>query len=46
MWRPTGQPGFWLMGGSLQQCRPYSKYLAMQIKAIETGLSVAHDRDQ
>jgi cation diffusion facilitator CzcD-associated flavoprotein CzcO len=42
MWRPTGQPGFWLMGGSLQQCRPYSKYLAMQIKAIETGLATTH----
>lgn len=39
MWRPTAQPGFWLMGGSLQQCRPYSKYLAMQIKAAELGLS-------
>jgi len=39
MWRPTGQPGFWLMGGSLQQCRPYSKYLALQIKAAQIGLS-------
>jgi cation diffusion facilitator CzcD-associated flavoprotein CzcO len=39
MWRPTGQRGFWLMGGSLQQCRPYSKYLALQIKAAELGLS-------
>jgi cation diffusion facilitator CzcD-associated flavoprotein CzcO len=38
MWRRTGQPGFWLMGGSLQQCRPYSKYLALQIKACEVGL--------
>jgi putative flavoprotein involved in K+ transport len=38
MWRPTGQPGFWLMGGSLQQCRPYSKYLALQIKANLVGL--------
>jgi putative flavoprotein involved in K+ transport len=38
MWRRTGQPGFWLMGGSLQQCRPYSKYLALQIKAAELGL--------
>jgi len=38
MWRSTGQPGFWLMGGSLQQCRPYSKYLALQIKAREVGL--------
>jgi cation diffusion facilitator CzcD-associated flavoprotein CzcO len=39
MWRPTGQDGFWLMGGSLQQCRPYSKYLALQIKAREVGLN-------
>jgi len=39
MWRPTGQRGFWLMGGSLQQCRPYSKYLALQIKADLVGLS-------
>lgn len=39
MWRPTGQPGFWLMGGSLQQCRPYSKYLALQITAVELGLA-------
>jgi putative flavoprotein involved in K+ transport len=38
MWRSTGQPGLWLMGGSLQQCRPYSKYLALQIKAHEEGL--------
>jgi putative flavoprotein involved in K+ transport len=38
MWRSTGQPGFWLMGGSLQQCRPYSKYLALQIKGREVGL--------
>lgn len=46
MWRPTGQLGFWIMGGSLQQCRPYSKYLAMQIKAIETGLAAAHKREK
>jgi len=38
MWRRTGQPGFWLMGGSLQQCRPYSKYLALQIKGDLEGL--------
>jgi lysine/ornithine N-monooxygenase len=38
MWRRTRQRGFWLMGGSLQQCRPYSKYLALQIKAHEVGL--------
>jgi cation diffusion facilitator CzcD-associated flavoprotein CzcO len=38
MWRRTGQSGLWLMGGSLQQCRPYSKYLALQIKAHLEGL--------
>jgi len=42
MWRPTGQRGFWLMGGSLQQCRPYSKYLALQIKADLAGLVSGH----
>lgn len=38
MWRPTGQPGLWIMGGSLQQCRPYSKYLALEIKGQLLGL--------
>lgn len=38
MWKATGQPGLWLCGGSLQQCRPYSKYLALQIKARQAGL--------
>jgi cation diffusion facilitator CzcD-associated flavoprotein CzcO len=38
MWRRTAQEGFWLMGGSLAQCRNYSRYLALQIKAIEEGL--------
>ena len=38
MWRRTGQPGLWIMGGSLQQCRPYSKYLALQIKGGQEGL--------
>jgi putative flavoprotein involved in K+ transport len=38
MWRRTGQPGLWIMGGSLQQCRPYSKYLALQIKGCQEGL--------
>lgn len=38
MWRPTGQPGLWVCGGSLQQCRPFSKYLALQIKARQVGL--------
>ena len=38
MWRRTGQRGLWIMGGSLQQCRPYSKYLALQIKGGQEGL--------
>jgi len=38
MWKRTPQEGFWFMGGSLAQSRNYSKYLAMQIKAIEEGI--------
>ena len=34
----TGQPGLWFIAGSLAQCRIYSKYLGLQIKAIEAGL--------
>jgi putative flavoprotein involved in K+ transport len=34
----TGQPGLWFIAGSLAQCRIYSKYLALQIKACEVGL--------
>ncbi len=33
MWTRTGQPNFWVMGGSFTECRPNSKYLAMLIKA-------------
>jgi hypothetical protein len=33
MWRRTAQPGLWFTAGSLAQCRIYSKYLALQIKA-------------
>ena len=33
MWRPTAQDGLWFTAGSLAQCRIYSKYLALQIKA-------------
>ncbi|CAH0027604.1 unnamed protein product [Clonostachys rhizophaga] len=39
MWRPSGHPNFWYMGGNLAICRIYSKYLALQIKAAEEGLS-------
>jgi cation diffusion facilitator CzcD-associated flavoprotein CzcO len=38
MWVPTVQPGLWFTGGSFAQCRMYSKYLALQIKAQEEGL--------
>ena len=39
MWRPTAQPGLWFTAGSLAQCRIYSRYLALQIKAREEGLA-------
>ncbi|MBV9984050.1 NAD(P)/FAD-dependent oxidoreductase [Bradyrhizobium sp.] len=38
MFTRTAQPGLWFIAGSLAQCRIYSKYLALQIKAIEEGL--------
>ena len=38
MWRPTAQAGLWFTAGSLAQCRIYSKYLALQIKARLDGL--------
>ena len=38
MWRPTAQEGLWFTAGSLAQCRIYSKFLAMQVKAREAGL--------
>ena len=34
----TAQPGLWVIAGSLAQCRIFSKYLALQIKATEVGL--------
>jgi cation diffusion facilitator CzcD-associated flavoprotein CzcO len=38
MYSRTKQPGLWFIAGSLAQCRINSKYLALQIKAIEEGL--------
>ena len=38
MWRRTPQEGLWFVGGSFTNCRIYSRYVAMQIKAIEEGL--------
>ncbi|MBB4373121.1 putative flavoprotein involved in K+ transport [Bradyrhizobium sp. cir1] len=38
MYARTLQPGLWFIAGSLAQCRINSKYLALQIKAIEEGI--------
>ena len=38
MFARTPQPGLWFIAGSLAQCRIYSKYLGLQIKAMELGL--------
>jgi len=38
MFTRTAQPGLWFIAGSFTQCRIYSKYLALQIKACEIGL--------
>lgn len=39
IWRPSGHPGFWFMGGNLALCRYYSRLVALQIKAREEGLT-------
>ena len=39
IWRPSGHPGFWFMGGNLALCRYYSRVLALQIKAREVGMA-------
>ncbi len=39
MWRRSGHPGFWFLEGNLALCRFYSRLLALQIKAIEVGLT-------
>lgn len=41
MWIPMAQPDLWFTGGSFVQCRRYSKYLALQIKAAKAGLAPA-----
>ncbi|MSP66884.1 MAG: NAD(P)/FAD-dependent oxidoreductase [Alphaproteobacteria bacterium] len=46
MWVRTGQPGLWFIAGSLAQCRIFSKYLALQIRACEEGLIPALRQDQ
>ncbi|KAJ5675953.1 hypothetical protein N7462_008850 [Penicillium macrosclerotiorum] len=39
IWRRSGHPGFWFMGGNLALCRYYSRLLALQIKALEEGVA-------
>ncbi len=38
MWRRTAQPNLWFTAGGLPHVRIYSRFLAMQIKAIEARL--------
>lgn len=38
MWKRTAQEGLWFAGGSFSNCRIFSRYVALQIKAIEEGL--------
>jgi cation diffusion facilitator CzcD-associated flavoprotein CzcO len=37
MWVRTKQPGLWFTGGAFSQCRIYSRYMALQIEAIDAG---------
>jgi putative flavoprotein involved in K+ transport len=37
MWVRTPQAGLWFTGGAFSQCRIYSRYMALQIEAIEAG---------
>jgi putative flavoprotein involved in K+ transport len=38
MWKRTPQEGLWFVGGSFANCRTYSRYVALQIKAIEEAM--------
>ena len=42
MWMRTKQDGLWFTGGSFSQCRMYSHYVALQIKAAALGFGPAH----
>ena len=44
MWKRTAQRGLWFVGGGFNNCRTYSRYVALQIKAIEEGLFRHDDR--
>ena len=38
MWTRTPQPGLWFTAGAFSQARIYSRYIALQIDAIERGV--------
>jgi hypothetical protein len=38
MYKRTAQEGLWFIAGGLAQCRINSKYMALQIKAMELGI--------
>ncbi|MEU1597924.1 NAD(P)/FAD-dependent oxidoreductase [Streptomyces sp. NPDC005708] len=38
MWKRTTQSGLWFTAGSLAQCRIFSRFLGLQIRACEDGL--------
>ena len=40
MWMQTKQPGLWFHAGSLAKCRIFSKFLALQIRAIQDGIVI------
>jgi cation diffusion facilitator CzcD-associated flavoprotein CzcO len=46
MFSHTAQPGLWFIAGSFAQCRIYSKYLGLQIKACEVGLVDPHGAEK
>jgi hypothetical protein len=37
MWTRTGQPGLWFTRGAFSQARIFSRFIALQIAAIEAG---------
>ncbi|KAL2827370.1 hypothetical protein BDW59DRAFT_160333 [Aspergillus cavernicola] len=42
IWRRSGHPGFWFMGGNLALGRYFSHLLALQILGVERGLSLTY----
>jgi cation diffusion facilitator CzcD-associated flavoprotein CzcO len=44
VWRGSGFPGLWFVGGNLMMARFFSRFLALKLKAIEEGL-IQLDRD-